>query len=59
MQNDAPPVQIRFPSELLSSIENWRREQLDIPTRPEAIRRLLGQALLGRSMAGSQETKTT
>jgi hypothetical protein len=39
------PVQVRLHQNLLEAIENWRREQESIPSRPEAIRRLLQQRL--------------
>jgi hypothetical protein len=38
-------VQVRLPSDLVSSIEGFRRREPDIPTRPEAIRRLIRRAL--------------
>jgi hypothetical protein len=31
--------------DLWAAIDNWRRNQPDIPTRPEAVRRLLAEAL--------------
>lgn len=36
---------IRMSDELVAQIDAWRREQEDIPTRSEAIRRLVDQAL--------------
>jgi hypothetical protein len=39
------PVQVRLQQKLLEAIENWRRGQASIPSRPEAIRRLLQQSL--------------
>jgi metal-responsive CopG/Arc/MetJ family transcriptional regulator len=38
-------IQVRLQNSLLSAIENFRRDEPDIPTRPEAVRRLLQQAL--------------
>lgn len=38
-------VGTRFQPDLLKQIDDWRREQPDLPTRPEAIRRLVVQAL--------------
>ena len=35
------PVLVRFASALLDSVDSWRRIQKDLPTRPEAIRRLV------------------
>lgn len=39
------PVLTRFQDELLSRIEEWRAEQRPIPSTPEAVRRLVEQAL--------------
>jgi hypothetical protein len=38
-------VATRVQPELLEQIDRWRREQPDLPTRPEAIRRLVVNAL--------------
>ena len=40
-----PVIQIRLPGELYSAVESFRRNEEDIPTRPEAVRRLLQRAL--------------
>jgi hypothetical protein len=40
-----PGRSIRLPDELWTAIDDWRRQQPDIPTRTESIRRLLAQAL--------------
>jgi hypothetical protein len=39
------PVQARLGRSLLEAIDGWRRRQTDIPSRPEAIRRLCSYAL--------------
>jgi metal-responsive CopG/Arc/MetJ family transcriptional regulator len=36
---------VGFDDSLLRSIDDWRRKQPDLPSRSEAIRRLIGQAL--------------
>ena len=36
---------VRLPPFMVREIDNWRRQQQDLPTRPEAIRRLLKEAL--------------
>jgi len=41
----SPSIQIRMRSDLWFAIESFRRNEPDIPTRPEAIRRLLQRAL--------------
>jgi hypothetical protein len=38
-------IQVRLQNDLLSAIECYRRNQPDIPTRPEAIRRLIRRAI--------------
>jgi metal-responsive CopG/Arc/MetJ family transcriptional regulator len=35
------PVMVRMQSDLLDMLDAWRREQPDIPTRSEAIRRMV------------------
>lgn len=34
-------VGTRFQADLLDAIDNWRKQQRDLPTRPEAVRRLV------------------
>ncbi len=41
----SPSIQVRLQSDLWSAVESFRRNEPDIPTRPEAVRRLLQQAL--------------
>jgi metal-responsive CopG/Arc/MetJ family transcriptional regulator len=38
-------VNLRIDNEMSKAIDDWRRQQSDIPTRSEAIRRLVRQAL--------------
>jgi hypothetical protein len=38
-------VQVRLQEDLWSAIESFRRNEPDIPSRPEAVRRLLHRAL--------------
>ena len=35
------PILVRAQDDLLKAIDNWRRQQDDLPGRPEAIRRLV------------------
>ncbi|WP_342616489.1 hypothetical protein [Rhodoferax sp. GW822-FHT02A01] len=46
-------VGTRFQPDLLSAIDEWRKQQPDIPTRPEAVRRLVDAGLrqAGKSAA--------
>jgi hypothetical protein len=41
----SPAIQIRLRKDLWSAVEGFRRNEPDIPTRPEAIRRLIQRAL--------------
>jgi hypothetical protein len=34
-------LEIRLPAELAEQIDDWRREQPDLPSKTEAIRRLV------------------
>jgi metal-responsive CopG/Arc/MetJ family transcriptional regulator len=45
MHPTAESIHVRLQNELLRVIEDFRRSEADIPTRPEAIRRLLQQAV--------------
>jgi metal-responsive CopG/Arc/MetJ family transcriptional regulator len=36
-----PQIGVRVDEEFLKRIDEWRRKQDDMPTRPEAIRRLV------------------
>ncbi len=38
-------VATRLQPELLKRLDDWRREQPDLPSRPEALRRLAEKAL--------------
>jgi metal-responsive CopG/Arc/MetJ family transcriptional regulator len=40
-----PQIGVRVDEDLLKRIDEWRRKQDDLPTRPEAIRRLIEQGL--------------
>jgi hypothetical protein len=43
-----PQIQVRMSHDLRRAIEDFRRNEPDIPSRPEAIRRLLKQAVTAR-----------
>jgi hypothetical protein len=45
----AIPVQVRLPEPLFKAIDVYRRAIDDLPSRPEAIRRLVEQALAQRA----------
>ncbi len=41
-------IQIRFGDEECAAIDNYRRAQVNPPTRPQAVRALVSQALANR-----------
>jgi hypothetical protein len=45
----ARAIQVRVQPKLFIEIENFRRGEADLPTRPEAVRRLLNQAVAARN----------
>lgn len=42
---DSEAVTLRLPRETLDAVDAFRKSEPDLPTRPEAIRRLLAKAL--------------
>ncbi len=42
---DSEAVNVRFERTALKALDDWRRVELDMPTRPEAVRRLVKHAL--------------
>ncbi|MFL2779343.1 MAG: ribbon-helix-helix protein, CopG family [Paracoccus marcusii] len=44
-RTDTEPVNLRLPRELLNALDDRRRTEADLPTRPEMIRRALVQWL--------------
>jgi hypothetical protein len=45
----SPAIGVRIPPKQLVALDRWRRDQDDLPGRPEAIRRLIEQALSAAS----------
>jgi hypothetical protein len=45
---DTEAVNVRLPRETLQNLDDWRRRQDDLPTRPEAIRRIVDDGLKKR-----------
>lgn len=43
------PVMVRMTAEQIRALDNWRRNETDLPGRPEAIRRLVDEALATHS----------
>lgn len=51
---DTEPVNLRLPRDLLDALDTFRRDTSDLPNRPEAIRRLLRDHLIGLGLLDSQ-----
>jgi Ribbon-helix-helix protein, copG family len=60
LRRDAPQIGVRVDEDLLKLIDEWRRKQDDVPTRPEAIRRLVDLGLTIKTRAKqSSPTRAT
>jgi len=46
---DSEAVNVRLERGMLAQLDDWRRDQSDLPSRPEAIRRIVAEALGERS----------
>jgi len=46
-----PQINVRVDEEFLERLDAWRRKQPDLPTRPEAIRRLADRGLASEANA--------
>ncbi len=44
-------IHVRLQDELQRAVENFRRREADIPSKPEAVRRLLRQAVAAHTDA--------
>lgn len=49
--------EMRLEREMIERIDNWRRQQSDLPTRAEAIRRLVELSLAGMPAKGRSRSK--
>ena len=47
-------LQMRVPPDFLRRVDNWRRQQPDIPSRSEAIRRLVTEALAAHGIKADE-----
>ena len=48
------PVMVRITPQMARALDAWRRQTDDLPTRPEAIRRLIEQALAAGGARGKR-----
>lgn len=44
-RKDSEPITLRLPREVIEALDALRRDEKDLPTRPEMIRRLLVKQL--------------
>lgn len=51
MDDEVKPYQIRLATSFWKKVDEWRRQQDEIPTRAEAIRRLVEAGLAAESKA--------
>ena len=51
--SDTEPVNLRLPRAMIEELDRRRRDNADLPTRPEMIRRLLQEVFDQESDAGS------
>ncbi|MEI4469672.1 ribbon-helix-helix protein, CopG family [Frigidibacter sp. MR17.24] len=49
-KKDTEALTLRLPREIIEAIDDQRREEKDLPTRPEMIRRALVEWLAGRGV---------
>ena len=47
---DTEPVTIRMDRQMLKAIDDYRRVQEDLPSRPEVVRRVMAEWLQARGM---------
>lgn len=45
------PVQVRLQPRQLAAVDKWRSKQPDVPSRPEAVRRLISLALAEKGIS--------
>jgi len=53
------PIQVQFPDDELAAIDAYRRTQVNPPTRPQAIRDVLRNALGRRASGGANACAAT
>jgi hypothetical protein len=52
-----PQLNIRVDEEFLKRLDAWRREQPDLPTRTEALRRIADQVLIAAAPKTTKRAK--
>lgn len=51
-------IQVLMPPNELRALDNWRQQQPDLPSRPEAVRRLVDKALAAAGQSGKEALGT-
>ena len=51
-------IQVLMPPNELRALDNWRRQQPDLPSRSEAVRRLVDKALAAAGQSGKEALGT-
>jgi hypothetical protein len=51
---DSEAVNVRIERDMLGALDDWRRGQSDLPSRPEAIRRLIEVGLAAARSSRSE-----
>ncbi|WP_417273787.1 ribbon-helix-helix protein, CopG family [Celeribacter halophilus] len=54
-KTDTSPVNIRMDREMIRAIDNYRRQQEDLPTRPEVVRRVMMEWLEKQKQNAGEE----
>ncbi|WP_311198997.1 ribbon-helix-helix protein, CopG family [Sulfitobacter sp. W074] len=47
-KTDTAPIMVRMPTALIEALDEARRAEEDLPSRPELIRRIVEQWAMGR-----------
>lgn len=54
---DTSPVMVRIDADMLAAIDDVRRKEEDVPTRPEMIRRMVADWLAWHRCEGEEGTR--
>ena len=54
---DTEPVTIRMDRQMLKAIDDYRRLQEDLPSRPEVVRRVMTEWLQARGMGDVEDDR--
>ncbi|WP_353844945.1 ribbon-helix-helix protein, CopG family [Rhizobium sp. CSW-27] len=46
--SDTEPVTVRLPRDVIEALDEFRKRQADLPSRPEGIRRLILEQLVDK-----------